>query len=104
MRAHPEYADLRPPRVRRRHRRPEHGADTAGVLVAALESGHQAVVKIIDGSPRAITAMRWGRWCGRCWAALEFERVEVLGGGVPGDGSPPDSHDQPLYEIQPYSY
>ncbi|MGI5292936.1 asparaginase [Nonomuraea polychroma] len=57
-----------------------------GVLVAALESGHAAAVKVIDGSPLATTAIALGvlqaMGC-EVGAAAEFEQVEVLGGGVP---------------------
>ncbi|MFI6495774.1 asparaginase [Nonomuraea typhae] len=55
-----------------------------GVLVAALASGHTAAVKVIDGSPRATTAIaltvleRMG--CDVSSAAA-FARVPVLGGG-----------------------
>jgi hypothetical protein len=38
--------------------------------------------------PRRRSSSGW-----RCWAATS-----------PRDGSPPGSRDQPLYEIQPYSY
>ncbi|MEQ4721428.1 asparaginase [Nonomuraea sp. B19D2] len=57
-----------------------------GVLVVAMESGHSVAVKVIDGSPRATTAIalavlrRMG--CDVAPAAA-FERVDVLGGGVP---------------------
>lgn len=78
-----------------------------GVLVAALESRHAAAVKVIDGSPRATTAIALGalRAMGcEVGAAAEFERVEVLGGGVPAGWLATRLQDQPLYEIQPYSY
>ncbi|MEV4355682.1 asparaginase [Nonomuraea sp. NPDC004186] len=57
-----------------------------GVLVVALESGHSVAVKVIDGSPRATTAValavlrRMG--CDVSTAAA-FEQVDVLGGGAP---------------------
>ncbi|GAA3429524.1 asparaginase [Streptosporangium nondiastaticum] len=57
-----------------------------GVLVAALGSGHAAAVKVIDGSPRATTAIALAalRAAGADVApAAGFENVPVLGGGVP---------------------
>ncbi|SEG28521.1 asparaginase [Nonomuraea solani] len=57
-----------------------------GVLVVALASGHSVAVKVIDGSPRATTVIaldvlrRMGCDVG---GAAAFERVAVLGGGVP---------------------
>ncbi|MBF8190648.1 asparaginase [Nonomuraea sp. K274] len=57
-----------------------------GVLVVALESGHAAAVKVIDGSPRATTAIALAvlRLMGcDVTSAGAFEHVDVLGGGVP---------------------
>ncbi|MFC4009860.1 asparaginase [Nonomuraea purpurea] len=57
-----------------------------GVLVAALESGHTVAVKVIDGSPRATTAIALDvlRLMGcDVTAAEDFARVDVLGGGIP---------------------
>jgi L-asparaginase II len=57
-----------------------------GVLVAALQSGHTAAVKVIDGSPRATTAIALAvlRTMGcDVSGASSFTRVEVLGGGLP---------------------
>ncbi|NBE98387.1 asparaginase [Nonomuraea sp. KC401] len=57
-----------------------------GVLVVALESGHSAAVKVIDGSPRATTAIALDvlRMMGcDVGGAAAYERVDVLGGGVP---------------------
>ncbi|RVX42916.1 asparaginase [Nonomuraea polychroma] len=57
-----------------------------GVLVAALASGHTAAVKVIDGSPRATTAIALGvlrRMGCDVTSAAAFEHVDVLGGGVP---------------------
>ncbi|MEW9549241.1 asparaginase [Nonomuraea sp. NPDC050783] len=57
-----------------------------GVLVAATASGHAVAVKVIDGSPRATTAIALAvlRRMGCDVAPAEgFERVDVLGGGVP---------------------
>ncbi|PZG09523.1 asparaginase [Nonomuraea aridisoli] len=57
-----------------------------GVLVAALESGHAVAVKVIDGSPRATTAIALAvlRQMGcDVTPAAAFERVDVLGGGHP---------------------
>ncbi|WP_327590749.1 asparaginase [Nonomuraea sp. NBC_00507] len=57
-----------------------------GVLVVALASGHAAAVKVIDGSPRATTAIALGvlRLMGcDVTSAAAFEHVDVLGGGVP---------------------
>ncbi|MGN9842430.1 asparaginase [Nonomuraea sp. H19] len=57
-----------------------------GVLVMALESGHAVAVKVIDGSPRATTAIALAalRLMGcDVTPAAAFEHVEVLGGGVP---------------------
>ncbi|MET9342361.1 asparaginase [Nonomuraea sp. NPDC003804] len=57
-----------------------------GVLVAALGSGHAVAVKVIDGSPRATTAIalavlrRMGCDVSDTGA---FTTVPVLGGGVP---------------------
>ncbi|MEV4170883.1 asparaginase [Nonomuraea sp. NPDC049709] len=57
-----------------------------GVLVAALESGHTVAVKVIDGSPRATTAVALSvlrlMGCDVSGAAA-YEQVDVLGGGVP---------------------
>ncbi|MEV0383770.1 asparaginase [Nonomuraea sp. NPDC050643] len=56
-----------------------------GVLVVALESGHSAAVKVIDGSPRATTVVALDvlRLMGCDVGGAEaFQRVEVLGGGV----------------------
>ncbi|MFC6898787.1 asparaginase [Nonomuraea dietziae] len=57
-----------------------------GVLVAALESGHTAAVKVIDGSPRATTAIALSvlrRMGCDVSGADAFSVVQVLGGGVP---------------------
>jgi L-asparaginase II len=57
-----------------------------GVLVVAMESGHSAAVKVIDGSPRATSAIALGvlrRMGCDVGPAAAFERVDVLGGGVP---------------------
>ncbi|TMR89979.1 asparaginase [Nonomuraea basaltis] len=57
-----------------------------GVLVVALASGHAVAVKVIDGSPRATTAIALGalRLMGcDVTPAAAFEHVDVLGGGVP---------------------
>ncbi|MCK2217293.1 asparaginase [Actinomadura sp. ATCC 31491] len=57
-----------------------------GVLVAALASGHAAAVKVIDGSPRATTAIALAvlRRMGCDVSGAEaFEQVPVLGGGAP---------------------
>ncbi|GAA4594882.1 asparaginase [Planotetraspora phitsanulokensis] len=57
-----------------------------GVLVVALASGHAAAVKVIDGSPRATTAIALAtlRAAGGDVApAAEFATVPVLGGGSP---------------------
>jgi L-asparaginase II len=57
-----------------------------GVLVVALESGHAAAVKVIDGSPRATTAIALdvlGRMGCDVSGASAFAHVTVLGGGVP---------------------
>ncbi|GAA3540107.1 asparaginase [Nonomuraea rosea] len=57
-----------------------------GVLVVALESGHAAAVKVIDGSPRATTAIALdvlGRMGCDVSGAAAFAQVTVLGGGVP---------------------
>ncbi|GAA2389855.1 asparaginase [Nonomuraea africana] len=57
-----------------------------GVLVAALESGHTVAVKVIDGSPRATTAIALSvlRRMGRDVSGADaFSSVQVLGGGVP---------------------
>ncbi|MEU6998571.1 asparaginase [Nonomuraea sp. NPDC046570] len=57
-----------------------------GVLVAALASGHTAAVKVIDGSPRATTAIALAllrRMGCEVSGAAAFETVAVLGGGVP---------------------
>jgi L-asparaginase II len=58
-----------------------------GVLVAGLASGHSVAVKVIDGSPRATTAIALGvlrrMGCDITPAASAFEQVDVLGGGVP---------------------
>ncbi|WP_308250709.1 asparaginase [Nonomuraea rhizosphaerae] len=57
-----------------------------GVLVVALESGHTAAVKVIDGSPRATTVIALdvlrAMGCDVSTAA-EWESVPVLGGGQP---------------------
>ncbi|MEU7893306.1 asparaginase [Nonomuraea sp. NPDC049152] len=56
-----------------------------GVLVAALESGHTAAVKVIDGSPRATTAIALSvlrRMGSDVSGADAFARIAVLGGGV----------------------
>ncbi|GAA2901233.1 asparaginase [Streptosporangium fragile] len=57
-----------------------------GVLVVALATGHAAAVKVIDGSPRATTAIALAvlrAAGGDVTAAADFARVPVLGGGVP---------------------
>ncbi|MET7466097.1 asparaginase [Nonomuraea sp. NPDC005501] len=57
-----------------------------GVLVVAPSSGHAVAVKVIDGSPRATTAVALAvlrRMGVDVSGAEEFERVDVLGGGVP---------------------
>ncbi|MEV0233060.1 asparaginase [Nonomuraea sp. NPDC050786] len=57
-----------------------------GVLAVALDSGHSVAVKIIDGSPRATTAIALAvlrRMGCDVTSAAAFERVDVLGGGVP---------------------
>ncbi|GAA3224644.1 asparaginase [Nonomuraea helvata] len=57
-----------------------------GVLVVALESGHSVAVKVIDGSPRATTAIALAvlrRMGCDVTPAAAFEEVDVLGGGVP---------------------
>ncbi|MFG1706748.1 asparaginase [Nonomuraea sp. M3C6] len=57
-----------------------------GVLVVALASGHSVAVKVIDGSPRATTAIALAvlRQMGcDVTSAAAFETVDVLGGGVP---------------------
>ncbi|MDP9867062.1 MULTISPECIES: asparaginase [Streptosporangium] len=57
-----------------------------GVLVVALASGHAAAVKVIDGSPRATTAIALATLRaagGDVSTAGEFASVPVLGGGVP---------------------
>ncbi|ETK37341.1 asparaginase [Microbispora sp. ATCC PTA-5024] len=57
-----------------------------GVLVVALASGHAAAVKVIDGSPRATTAVALAALRaagGDVTGAAEFTTVPVLGGGVP---------------------
>ena len=57
-----------------------------GVLVVALDSGHSVAVKVIDGSPRATTAIALAvlrRMGCDVSAAAAFETVPVLGGGVP---------------------
>ncbi|MFJ2030094.1 asparaginase [Streptosporangium sp. NPDC087985] len=57
-----------------------------GVLVVALATGHAAAVKVIDGSPRATTAIALATLRaagGEVTSAEEFARVPVLGGGVP---------------------
>ncbi|MBE1585630.1 asparaginase [Nonomuraea angiospora] len=57
-----------------------------GVLVVALESGHSVAVKVIDGSPRATTAVALAvlrRMGCDVTTAAAFEQVDVLGGGIP---------------------
>ncbi|MER5318518.1 asparaginase [Streptosporangium roseum] len=57
-----------------------------GVLVVALADGHAAAVKVIDGSPRATSAIALAALRvagGDVSAAGEFASVPVLGGGVP---------------------
>ncbi|GII58686.1 asparaginase [Planotetraspora thailandica] len=57
-----------------------------GVLVVALASGHAAAVKVIDGSPRATTAIALATLRaagGDVASAAEFATVPVLGGGIP---------------------
>ncbi|MBB2911468.1 L-asparaginase II [Streptosporangium becharense] len=57
-----------------------------GVLVVALATGHAAAVKVIDGSPRATTAIALAALRaagGDVTAAADLARVPVLGGGVP---------------------
>ncbi len=58
-----------------------------GVLVVALDSGHAVAVKVIDGSPRATSAIALGvlrrMGCAITAEAAAFEQVDVLGGGVP---------------------
>jgi L-asparaginase II len=57
-----------------------------GVVVVALGSGHAAAVKVIDGSPRATTAIALAVLAeagGDVAAAAGFRTVAVLGGGVP---------------------
>ncbi|WP_326823826.1 asparaginase [Streptosporangium sp. NBC_01639] len=57
-----------------------------GVLVVALATGHAAAVKVIDGSPRATSAIALAALRaagGDVASAGEFARVPVLGGGVP---------------------
>ncbi|WP_084958573.1 asparaginase [Thermoactinospora rubra] len=57
-----------------------------GVLVAALASGHAVAVKVVDGSPRATTAVALAvlaRMGCDVSAASAFTRVPVLGGGAP---------------------
>ena len=57
-----------------------------GVLVVALASGHAAAVKVIDGSPRATTAIALATLRaagGDVASAAEFATVPVLGGGNP---------------------
>jgi L-asparaginase II len=57
-----------------------------GVLVVALATGHAAAVKVIDGSPRATTAIALAvlrAAGGDVAAAAEFATVPVLGGGLP---------------------
>jgi L-asparaginase II len=57
-----------------------------GVLIVALGSGHAAAVKVIDGSPRATTAITLdvlrAMGCDVSGAAA-FASVPVLGGGQP---------------------
>lgn len=57
-----------------------------GVLVVALDSGHAAAVKVIDGSPRATTLIALdvlARMGCDVTPAAAFTDVPVLGGGVP---------------------
>ncbi|GAA4235073.1 L-asparaginase II [Streptosporangium album] len=57
-----------------------------GVLVVALATGHAAAVKVIDGSPRATSAIALAALRaagGDVASAGEFASVPVLGGGVP---------------------
>ncbi|MER7503848.1 asparaginase [Nonomuraea pusilla] len=89
MRAHPEYVGgTGHPNTTLMRALPgavvKGGAE--GVLVVALGSGHAAAVKVIDGSPRATTpiALAVLRAAGAdVSGAAAFERVPVLGGGVP---------------------
>ncbi|MEV4889476.1 asparaginase [Nonomuraea sp. NPDC055795] len=57
-----------------------------GVLVAALASGHTAAVKVIDGSPRATSAIAvsvLARMGCDVSGAESFTRIPVYGGGKP---------------------
>ncbi|WP_307848397.1 asparaginase [Microbispora oryzae] len=89
MRAHPEYVGGTG-HVNTRLMRALPGAvvkgGAEGVLVVALASGHAAAVKVIDGSPRATTAVALAALRaagGDVTGAEEFLTVPVLGGGVP---------------------
>lgn len=62
--------------------------------VGAANQNDSAAIAL--GAPRA---MRY-----EVGPAAEFERVEVPGGGVPVGRTATRLRDQPLYEIQPYSY
>ncbi|MYW03825.1 asparaginase [Streptomyces sp. SID3343] len=56
-----------------------------GVLVAATTAGHAVAVKVIDGNPRATTALALAALAALgvdTAAAAEWARVPVLGGGV----------------------
>ncbi|MGJ6967305.1 asparaginase [Streptosporangium sp. G11] len=57
-----------------------------GVLVVALATGHAAAVKVVDGSPRATSAIALATLRaagGDVTSAAGFASVPVLGGGVP---------------------
>lgn len=57
-----------------------------GVLVAATTAGHAVAVKVIDGSPRATTALALAALTTLgvdTAAAIEWASVPVLGGGAP---------------------
>ncbi|MCG5212025.1 asparaginase [Streptosporangium sp. KLBMP 9127] len=89
MRAHPEYVGGTG-HVNTTLMRALPGAvakgGAEGVLVVALGTGHTAAVKVIDGSPRATTAIALAALAaagGDVAAAAEYARVPVLGGGVP---------------------